>query len=143
MQGFACRMNLTASKLWPAKQWDENCRNDWREGLAYPFAKQMDTKSSLPLIVRRRALPAVKRTIKAQIAIFGARCSRLFSLPWNPPPNHQPTNSNSNSKLRPCNFELVGCGEARLALFASDVPSAAKRALMYISWNISFSPFFG
>ena len=26
-------------------------------------------KSSLPLIVRRRALPAVKRTIKAQIAI--------------------------------------------------------------------------
>jgi len=69
MQGFACRMNLTASKLWPAKQWDENCRNDWREGLAYPFAKQMDTKSSLPLIVRRRALPAFKRTIKAQIAI--------------------------------------------------------------------------
>jgi hypothetical protein len=31
-------MSLTASKLWPAKQWDENCRNDWREGLAYPFA---------------------------------------------------------------------------------------------------------
>jgi hypothetical protein len=44
MQGFAYRMNLTASKLWPAKQWDENCRNDGREGLAYPFAKQMDTK---------------------------------------------------------------------------------------------------
>jgi len=31
----------------------------------------MDAKSSWPLIVRRRALPAVKRTIKAQIAIVG------------------------------------------------------------------------
>jgi len=30
------------------------------------------------------------------------------------------------SKLRPCNFELVGCFDARLALLASDLPSDTK-----------------
>jgi hypothetical protein len=69
------------SKFLPAVMWAENSQNDGREGLAYPFAKQMDTKkSSLPRIVRRRALlrmrhrkrskAAVKRTVKAQIAIL-------------------------------------------------------------------------
>jgi len=50
--GICVQNELDGIETLPAKQWDENRQSDWRDGLAYPFAKQMDTKKSLPRIAR-------------------------------------------------------------------------------------------